>query len=65
MFSYRLNGLWDAQAAAEQRFGLDTTDWKKELSKSVEVMRKLRNKKDNFAGSSRPWIPGGGPLPGL
>lgn len=40
MFSYRLNGLWDAQAAAEQRFGLDTTDWKKELSKSVEVMRK-------------------------
>ena len=31
----------------------------------VEVMRKLRNKKDHFAGSSRPWIPGGGPLPGL
>ena len=25
----------------------------------------LRNKKDKFAGSSRPWIPGGGPLPGL
>lgn len=31
----------------------------------VLVMRKLRNAKDNFAGSSRPWIPGGGPLPGL
>ncbi len=31
----------------------------------VEVMRKLRNAKDSFAGSSRPWIPGGGPLPGL
>lgn len=31
----------------------------------VEVMRKLRNAKDRFAGSSRPWIPGGGPLPGL
>lgn len=29
------------------------------------VMRILRNKKDNFVGSSRPWIPGGGPLPGL
>jgi len=32
---------------------------------AVEVMRKLRNAKDSFAGSSRPWIPGGGPLPGL
>lgn len=31
----------------------------------VDVMRKLRNAKDNFAGSSRPWIPGGGPFPGL
>jgi hydroxyacylglutathione hydrolase len=31
----------------------------------VEVMRKLRNAKDSFAGTSRPWIPGGGPLPGL
>ena len=31
----------------------------------VSVMRVLRNKKDKFAGSSRPWIPGGGPLPGL
>jgi len=31
----------------------------------VEVMRKLRSAKDKFAGSSRPWIPGGGPLPGL
>ena len=31
----------------------------------VDVMRKLRNAKDSFAGSSRPWIPGGGPLPGL
>ena len=31
----------------------------------ADVMRKLRNAKDNFAGSSRPWIPGGGPLPGL
>jgi len=31
----------------------------------VTVMRILRNKKDTFAGSSRPWIPGGGPLPGL
>ena len=31
----------------------------------VLVMRKLRNAKDGFAGSSRPWIPGGGPLPGL
>ena len=31
----------------------------------VDVMRKLRNFKDTFAGSSRPWIPGGGPLPGL
>mmetsp|Transcript_14631 Transcript_14631/g.24373 ORF Transcript_14631/g.24373 Transcript_14631/m.24373 type:complete len:273 (-) Transcript_14631:409-1227(-) len=31
----------------------------------VAVMRKLRNAKDKFAGSSRPWIPGGGPLPGL
>jgi len=29
------------------------------------VMRVLRNKKDKFAGSSRPWIPGGGSLPGL
>ena len=32
---------------------------------AVSVMRVLRNKKDKFAGSSRPWIPGGGPLPGL
>ena len=32
---------------------------------AVSVMRTLRNKKDSFAGSSRPWIPGGGPLPGL
>jgi len=32
---------------------------------NVDVMRKLRNAKDGFAGSSRPWIPGGGPLPGL
>lgn len=31
----------------------------------VLTMRRLRNKKDNFAGSSRPWVPGGGPLPGL
>jgi len=31
----------------------------------VAVLRVLRNKKDSFAGSSRPWIPGGGPLPGL
>ena len=31
----------------------------------VTCMRRLRNKKDNFAGSSRPWVPGGGPLPGL
>ena len=31
----------------------------------VTCMRKLRNAKDKFAGSSRPWIPGGGPLPGL
>ena len=31
----------------------------------VDVMRKLRNAKDSFAGTSRPWIPGGGPLPGL
>jgi hydroxyacylglutathione hydrolase len=31
----------------------------------ADVMRKLRNFKDTFAGSSRPWIPGGGPLPGL
>ena len=31
----------------------------------VEVMRKLRNAKDSFAGTTRPWIPGGGPLPGL
>lgn len=30
-----------------------------------DVMRRLRNLKDGFAGSSRPWIPGGGPLPGL
>ena len=30
-----------------------------------DVMRRLRNLKDNFAGSSRPWIPGGGSLPGL
>ena len=30
-----------------------------------QVMRVLRNKKDKFAGSSRPWIPGGGSLPGL
>jgi len=34
-------------------------------SAPVEAMRILRNKKDKFAGSSRPWIPGGGPLPGL
>ncbi|KAL1522652.1 hypothetical protein AB1Y20_017630 [Prymnesium parvum] len=34
-------------------------------SDDVSVMRILRNKKDSFAGSSRPWIPGGGPLPGL
>ena len=34
-------------------------------SDEVDVMRKLRNKKDTFVGSSRPWIPGGGPLPGL
>ena len=31
----------------------------------VDTMRILRNKKDKFVGSSRPWIPGGGPLPGL
>ena len=31
----------------------------------TSCMRVLRNKKDSFAGSSRPWIPGGGPLPGL
>mmetsp|Transcript_56875 Transcript_56875/g.113010 ORF Transcript_56875/g.113010 Transcript_56875/m.113010 type:complete len:283 (-) Transcript_56875:466-1314(-) len=31
----------------------------------VEIMRKLRTAKDKFAGTSRPWIPGGGPLPGL
>lgn len=34
-------------------------------STDVECMRKLRNAKDNFAGTTRPWIPGGGPLPGL
>ncbi len=34
-------------------------------SDEVLVMRKLRNAKDKFVGSSRPWIPGGGPLPGL
>jgi len=34
-------------------------------SDQVSAMRILRNKKDNFAGSTRPWIPGGGPLPGL
>ena len=34
-------------------------------SDDVACMRKLRNQKDSFAGSSRPWIPGGGPLPGL
>ena len=34
-------------------------------SDDVKAMRILRNKKDHFAGSSRPWIPGGGPLPGL
>ena len=32
---------------------------------AVSVMRVLRNKKDKFAGSSRPWFPGGGSLPGL
>lgn len=32
---------------------------------NVSAMRVLRNRKDSFAGSSRPWIPGGGPLPGL
>ena len=32
---------------------------------AVAVMRTLRNKKGIFFGSSRPWIPGGGPLPGL
>lgn len=31
----------------------------------VAVMRRLRNKKDSFVGTTRPWIPGGGPLPGL
>ena len=31
----------------------------------INVIRKLRNAKDSFAGSSRPWVPGGGPLPGL
>jgi hydroxyacylglutathione hydrolase len=31
----------------------------------INVIRKLRNAKDCFAGSSRPWVPGGGPLPGL
>lgn len=34
-------------------------------SDDVTCMRRLRNKKDTYAGSSRPWIPGGGPLPGL
>lgn len=32
---------------------------------AVDCMRRLRNAKDSFAGSSRPWIPGGGPFPGL
>lgn len=40
LFAYRLNGVWDEQGAAEQRFGLDTTDWAKEAAKSVEAYRK-------------------------
>ena len=46
-----------AQASVREYIGGGTDD--------ADVMRKLRNKKDQFAGSSRPWIPGGGPLPGL
>ena len=36
-----------------------------DASAVINVIRKLRNAKDSFAGSSRPWVPGGGPLPGL
>ena len=39
MFTYRLNGLWDEQGAAEQRFG-DGLDWNKECAKPVHLARK-------------------------
>ena len=50
--------LRTGQSTVQAHVGLGGTD-------QVAVMRKLRNAKDKFAGSSRPWIPGGGPLPGL
>jgi len=37
----------------------------REDGSEVDVMRKLRSAKDKLAGTTRPWIPGGGPLPGL
>jgi len=40
-------------------------DGERTEAEDVKVMQTLRNAKDKFAGSSRPWIPGGGPLPGL
>lgn len=47
----QFTGLSGPRAAAEEE--------------DILVMRKIRNAKDKFAGYSRPWIPGGGPLPGL
>ena len=47
------------------RTAVPTVREKVSAANDVECMRKLRNAKDVFAGSSRPWIPGGGPLPGL
>ena len=47
-----------AQPTVQAHVGLGSGD-------ELAVMTKLRNAKDKFAGSSRPWFPGGGPLPGL